>query len=559
MPAAVATKSPSQRLSPADEDGVPERGMNLLTWLVLATSTCGGLLFGLDIGTTAITSMNTFRGDMGIPPLVAGQQDSVATANQISMFPVLFHIFTLLGAPFAGFIADRVGRKPVILVASTLFALGALWQAMAGLVSPSFAWSSVLLGRSLGGVGNGFVLTIMPVYSAELAPASLRGKVITVLQLNITLGIFLMALINSALDTQEWGWRVAMAVQIVPCVFVIVSTLLALPESPRYLVNAGRSDEARAALALLARGTPNADEVVAAELGAIEEEVEAEKAVGQGGFAELLKGTALPAFMCGCMIAASQNITGVNWFMNYATSLFSSLGFEPFIFDLILKAINMLATFVAVFVVDRLGRKFLTLWGTIFTVIIFLLMGTVILATGVDIVSATGDSTTKAVQIFVVAMIFCFQVVFAITWGPMGWLVPGEVFPLRLRGVGMSAAVVANMVTNIALGDYGYHAMSVSDIGLGGTVLVLCGLNALIVLGSVVFLQPETKNVTMEEMRYVFAYEKGGSEEHGHGNMHAFYMRNAKQAGPILRLRTVDPRAGFDRFTETSAKQLARV
>jgi len=126
-------------------------------------------------------------------------------------------------------------------------------------------------------------------------------------------------------------------VQIVPCVFVIVSTLLALPESPRYLVNAGRSDEARAALALLARGTPNADEVVAAELGAIEEEVEAEKAVGQGGFAELLKGTALPAFMCGCMIAASQNITGVNWFMNYATSLFSSLGFEPFIFDLILR------------------------------------------------------------------------------------------------------------------------------------------------------------------------------------------------------------------------------
>lgn len=553
MTSSVAKVALARENSSVVEMISPERGVNSHTALVLVTALLGGLIFGLDIGATAATSMDGFRQDMNFPLLQPGVPDSVDTVNQISMFAVVFHVATLIGALPSGWLADRFGRKLVIYVATVLIILGDTWQVCAGLLAPSFAYPLLLLGRVVGGLGVGFTLTIMPIYAAELSPRPLRGRVLTAFQLMITIGIFIMAFVNLAVQNEPWGWRLSIGIQIIPCTAIILLCLFLLPESPRYLVKAGQPEQAKHALRLLAKGAPDVDAIVEHEVSEISREISQEKAAGQGTVVELFRGTGLPAFLCGFFIAFCQNITGINWFMNYATTIFSDLGFDPFLFDTLLKATNVLATVFAMLIVDRVGRKFLSGWGTILTVLIFLIIATVTYGSGVNLVEADeSDGTTQKVQKLMVAMIFLFQIVFAITWGPIAWLVPGEVFPLRLRGVGMGAAVTGNMITNIALGDYGYKAMSASSLGLDGTVLIVFFLNLVVVMPVVVFFQPETKNISLEDMRFIFAFEIGGNEDHKHGKMRDFFRRNASQARKVFMFKSVNAEAEVDRFVLSS-------
>lgn len=527
------------------------RGMNAFTVLVLFTSTLGGLAVGFDTGTTAITSMNTFRQDAGIPLLVPNVQDSPATVNQVTLFAVLFHVFTLIGAPISGYLTDRWGRRVIILMASTLFLVGALWQAVAGLINPSNTWMSILLGRCLGGIGNGFMLSIVPLYSAELSPPQYRGQVVTIFQLFVTIGIMLMAIANIGLEKVEWGWRLCIALQAVPCAVMILITLLVLPESPQFLVKVDRVDEARKALAKLAKGSGDTERLVELELEDIRNEIEELEGVKQGSILDLFKGRALPATLCGVGLSFCQNVTGVNYLMNYATVVFNSLGFNPFAFDLILKSLNMVATVVAILVIDRLGRKFFTFWGTVLTFTLFFIMSFSILGTGVDINSSNQDNLTRDIQILVAVALFVFQVVFAICWGGVSWVISSESFPVHLRGAGMSLAVVANMATNISLGDYGYAALA-SVVGLGSTLLVIALLNVLIVFPVVVFFQAETKGVSMQDMRRVFAYQKGGIQGETESNLRHFFRRNFKQSKQVLRFRPVKALPESTNYSTTS-------
>merc|ERR1712091_385220 len=154
----------------------------------------------------------------------------------------------------------------------------------------------------------------------------------------ITIGILIMAFVNLGVQDESWGWRLSIGVQIVPAVTILLSSLLVLPESPRYLLKVGRDDKARIALLTLAKGAPCVEQVVSKEIDEILEEVQEEAAESSSASAfELLKGSAFPAFLCGFFIALCQNVTGVNWFMNYATILFNNLGFDAFLFDTILK------------------------------------------------------------------------------------------------------------------------------------------------------------------------------------------------------------------------------
>jgi len=539
-----ATESNKAAATQPAEASPEQRGFNVYTWMVLFTAVLGGIIFGLDIGATATIQMDGFRKEMGIPllpPKDSGLSDSPETTNKITLFAVVFHITTLIGALPSGWLSDRLGRKIVITLACLLLLVGDIWQICSGLLGNlDFAYTSVLLGRAVAGFGNGFILTVMPVYAAELSPSKYRGQVITVFQLMITIGILIMAFINLGVQDTEWGWRLSIGIQILPIVVILVSSLIVLPESPRFLVKAGHEEKARRALSKLSKGNKNIEKVVDAEMQDIINEVNNEKDQESGSVFDLFRGTALPAFMCGFFIALCQNITGVNWFMNYATILFNSLGFEAFLFDTILKLLNVVATFVAIFVVERLGRKFLTVWGTVLVITAFFCIVVVIYGTGVDVASNDSSDLAQAVKLFIVIMIFFFQCVFAITWGPMGWLVPGEVFPLRLRGVGMGFAVVGNMVTNIALGDYGYQMMQAS-IGFDATVIVVLCLNAFIVLPVVVFFQPETKGVSLEDMSYNFMFEMGGNSDLGHGRISQFCSQNGAQSLRLLSCRSVEP------------------
>ncbi|GBG23923.1 Solute carrier family 2, facilitated glucose transporter member 2 [Hondaea fermentalgiana] len=525
----------------------PTRQLNAFTVIILMVAIFGGLIFGLDVGTAATMSNSYFREEMGIPVLVSGQSDSEETTAQISQFTYIFHLACLVGAPFGGFISDRVGRKPVINAAALIFMGGSIWQSLAGLVSQDFAWKSIIIGRAFGGIGLGFILTMAPVYTAELAPAEWRGKSITFFQLAVTIGIFIMAIYNQFMEDVKWGWRLGIALQCIPCLLTIIMTFTVLPESPRWLIKVGRYDEAETALRKLAKGTPKASEVVSFEMNQIKEEVAFEAAAGEGRFNELFQRENLSSLICGASIAFSQNVTGVNWLMSYATTLFNTLGFEPFTYDLALKSVNVGATLLAIPLIDRMGRKFLTVWGTLFTILAFFLIAVVIVGTGVDVSTDNGTSQTLSVQIFCVVLIYIFQAVFACTMGPLSWVVPPESFSLRLRGVGMAFCVSMNFLTNIVLGDIGYVRMF-SATNLQVVCWVLVGLNLIITLPTVIILQPETKGLNLEDLRKVFAYEIGGNDDKGHGTLGQFFKRNVVQAGQIVTCRSANTTIGFERF-----------
>lgn len=536
-----------------DEGLEKQRGINCYSILVLISSVLGGLIFGLDIGAGPVNTMVPFREKMNITLLGPNGDDS-ETADKVAMFSVVFHITTLLAALPSGWLSDRFGRKPIILAAMLLVAAGDTWQITAGEINPDFAWTSFLLGRAVGGIGNGFILTVFPVYAAELSPANIRGKILTTFQLMITIGILIVAIICNFVSEDEWGWKLAIGVQIVPAVFISILTLFVLPESPRFLVRVGKADEAKNALNKLAKGTPEIEKVVQFELEEIEEEVQELKEAGEGTPLELLKRTALPAFLCGFFLAFCQNITGVNWFMNYATNIFQSLGFTDqmkFTLDAALKSVNVVFTIIAFFMVEVFGRKYLAFWGIMVVIVIFFLIAIVATGTGVDIGTHSDEPIASAVQTFTVVMIYLFQATFAVTWGPVAWIVPSEIFPVRLRGVGMGAAVTANMITQIALGDYGYLKLaSIPSIGLTNAVWIVFALNIIIVLPVVIFLQPETYGVSLEDMRYIFAYEKGGNSAENHGTLREFFKRNMKQTGTLLTCKTINVKKDIEPFLQ---------
>lgn len=521
------------------EDGA-ERGLNLFTIMALFCAVLGGLTFGLDIGTTAATSMDSFREAVGLPLLPTGNNTSESVdpaADEVTLFAVLFHVSTLVGAPIAGAVADRYGRKKVIIASSVVFLGGCVWQVCSKYTS--FAWTSILLGRVLGGLGNGFMLTVMPLYASELAPKSYRGQALTMFQLFITIGIFIMAVVNNFVEDKSWGWQLAIGLQAIPCLLILLLAGTVLPESPQYLLKTHRTEAAENALYKLCKGSPSPENLVSQDLREMQEEIlMIEQATQEkASFLDLVRGDLLPCFLCGFFIAFSQNVTGVNWFMNYATVLFNALQFNMFAMDLVLKGVNMLATVVSLFVIERLGRKFLTFWGTMLVIFTFLFIYILIVASGIDPYDSDPDTKTKTVQTVIMVMIFFFQAIFAITWGPLGWLVPSEVFPLRVRGKGNGMCVVANMATNLALGDYGYQAIF-TNTSLQTTILVLVILNSVIVLPTVMFLQPETKGVSMQEMHEaVFAYQPGGGDRRG--TMKAFYKRNFGQTKQLLKCQAI--------------------
>lgn len=530
------------------EETRPHRGLNAYTVMLLLVAVLGGLIFGLDIGTGAVTSMDSFRETMGIPTLTSGDKGAASTTAQINEFAYIFHATCFIGAPFGGYMSDRIGRKPVIWIASFIFIVGSLWQCLAGLISVSFAWKSVMIGRAIGGIGLGFMLTTVPVYTAELMPAKWRGRSITIFQLSITIGIFVMALYNEFM-TVSWAWRLGIAIQIFPCVLTIFLMMFIFPESPRYLIKAGRDEEAKEALHRLAHGMSQNDVIVTSEMEEIKDALQLKERYGEGSIFELFQGENLVCLLCAGGIAFSQDVTGINWFINYATALFESLGFDAFEYDLILKGINVGATLIAIPLIDHVGRKPLAVWGTTLTIASFFLIALVISATGVDMNTSGASGITYGVQLFSIIIIFIFQAVYATTWGPLGWIVPAEVFSLRVRGIGMSVCVSLNFLSNILLGDVGYVRIY-TGTSLQVACFVVAALNLIIAYPVVTLFQPETRGLRLEDLRKVFAYEKGGNPIEGYGTIHEFMARNLKQTRQVYTCRPADRTLGLDRVRQ---------
>jgi len=517
--------------------------------LGMVAASLGGLLYGVEIGFgVPALQMNGFRKVAGYPTVEDAQcgQETVPdpkwVADEIGWLNSCFVLVALASSIVAGFLADKYGRRFVLWSGCILYAAGGLIEGLAGLQGGNPV-DMMYVGRVLTGGGNGFICMIAPLYGAELSPSHWRGKTVTFFQLFITVGIFFGGLANMWLSTIDWGWRVAWLTQCVVAIVLFILTVF-LPESPRFHVKIGKMEAALTTLRKLAGAKASDGDdaltviIAKKEVQDIASEVNRAEKAGRTSWTELFKGTSLTTLILGVGLGACQKTTGINWVMNYYPTIARQLCVAPFVANCLNSAVNMLSTFLALPMIDRFGRKTLMVWMTLLIIPAF--VGVACLFFLVDDFKAHPGAGWA-----VVVFISIFTFAFATSWGPMGWLVPAEIFPIHQRGKGMGLATSANMILDFALNTKLSIIITQPDVwGVGGTAIFFLVLALLTALPMVFFWQAETKNVTMEEIRLILNYKAGGGGPSGAGTWSEYVKRNWKQSVDVMTCRTVDPKEG---------------
>ena len=443
-----------------------------LRFVLFATgvTAIGGFLFGYD--TAVINGANSYlKAHLGLNPT----QEGMAGASAI--------LGCIPGAMFAGFLSDRFGRRKLLFLCAMLYAASGLLSAIPR------TFDQFLAARFISGLGIGASSMICPVYIAEISPEKWRGRLGTLFQLGIVTGIFLTLFANKliqGLGDEAWntafGWRWMLGMEVVPALLFML-LLLAVPESPRWLSQKGRQDEAREILEKVGGA-----EHAAVELAAIREAASLEA----GQFSELLTGAFSRPLLIAVVLMACSQFCGINAIMYYSTKIFEAAGGgknAAFTSSAWVGLINLLFTFVAIGFVDKAGRRPLLLIGTAVQAIALGLVGWMF-HTG-----QTGLGLLLCVILFIAA--------FAMAMGPIGWLLCSEIFPNRVRGRAMSAAAFTVWVSCWVVAQTFPMLNDTPAIGPAKTFWVY----AVVSLFSFVFVLtcvPETKGRTLEQIEQIW-------------------------------------------------------
>ncbi len=442
--------------------------MNGFTILAAATAAIGGLLFGYDTGVIS-GALLFLKSTFSLSTEMQGVVTSAVLAG------------ACVAAMFGGWFADRFGRRVVMLVLAILFVVGALISAFAGTIEV------LLAGRVLIGICIGVVSFVAPLYIAEIAPPHHRGKLVSLNQLAITIGILVSYIVDTAYAAQgEWRWMLGLGA--VPGVMLAIGMLF-LPESPRWLLKSGRKQEAKAVLTR-ARGRADVDH----EVSEIEADLELESHTP--GWSQFLRPGFKRPLMLGIGLAVFQQITGINTVIYYAPTIFESAGFHSATASILATAgvgmVNVVFTIFALRVIDDAGRRALLLTGTL-----GMALSLVILAAGF----AFGHAL-PGFEWLAVGSLMAYVAFFAIGLGPIFWLLISEIFPLGVRGRAMGVATVANWGFNLLVALTFLELLR--SFGPAQTFILYAGLS---VLGWALAYRmvPETKNFSLEEIEQFWA------------------------------------------------------
>lgn len=454
----------------------------------------GGSLFGYDLGVSGgVTSMDEFLKEF-FPEVYRRKQahlketDYCKYDNQIlTLFTSSLYFAALVSTFGASYVTRNKGRRASILCGAVSFFVGAVLNA--GAINIAM----LIIGRCLLGVGIGFGNQAVPLYLSEMAPAKIRGAVNQLFQLTTCLGILIANFINYGCEKiHPWGWRLSLGLATVPATLMFVGGLF-LPETPNSLVEQGRLDEGRKVLERV-RGTTKVD----AEFQDLLEASEAAKAI-KHPFRNLLKKKNRPQLVIGALgIPAFQQLTGMNSILFYAPVIFQSLGFgsgASLYSSTITSAALVLAALISMAFVDKFGRRaFFLEAGT--EMICYMVAVTVTLA----LKFGTGVELSKGIGAFLVTVICLFVLAYGRSWGPLGWLVPSELFPLETRSAGQSIVVCVNMFFTALVAQ----CFLVSLCHLKWGIFLLFGILIVIMSTFIYFLLPETKQVPIEEIHLLW-------------------------------------------------------
>ncbi|CAN5330879.1 sugar porter family MFS transporter [soil metagenome] len=441
----------------------------------------GGFLFGFDSS------------------VVNGAVDAVQSDFKLSATLIGFAVASALlgcavGAYIAGRIADRWGRIPTMMIGAGLFLASAFGAGF------SFGVWDLVLWRVIGGLGIGIASVIAPAYIAEISPKNLRGRLASLQQLAITIGIF-AALLSDTLFAKAAGtpnkefwfgidaWRWMFLAGAVPAIVYGVIALL-LPESPRFLVLKKRDDEVRKIFARIWPGD-DVERAIRDMRSVIDEDAKgSQKGVLRGDRFGLK-----PIVWIGIILSIFQQFVGINVIFYYSTTLWKAVGFkesDSFTISTITSVTNIAVTFVAIFLVDRVGRRPILLFGSGGMVIS---LGAMALAFSQAVGGADNPSLPQPWGIIALIGANLFVVSFGASWGPIIWVLLGEIFPTKIRARALGVAAAAQWIANFLV--------TISFPPLAEFSLVFTyGMYAVFALASFFFvfkLVPETNGLSLEE------------------------------------------------------------
>ncbi|WP_183557782.1 sugar porter family MFS transporter [Mucilaginibacter sp. SP1R1] len=450
---------------------------NAYVTLICFTAGLGGFLFGFD---TAVISgaINFLRNQFHLSAVMEGWLMSSALLGCV------------FGAAISGYLADKYGRKKILLLSAILFIVSAAGCAIA--ITPAF----LVIARIVGGIGVGFAAMVAPMFISELSPANLRGRLVSLYQLAITLGILCSYLSNSFLlqyaSNAAAGansfmhyylvaevWRGMLGSNMVPALLFFVF-LLFVPESPRWLVKMGKTEEAGRILERV-----NGNGLAQSELFEIEKTISGET----GSFRQLLEPGMRIALLIGLALPFLSQLSGITTVMYYAPAIFEKAGLKAgsaMGSASVIGFFNMIFTLVAIWKIDKWGRKPLLIWGFIGLSIALFLIGWAF--------------TRENIAGNVLLSSFIYYIaVFASTLGPGVWVVISEIYPTKIRGRAMSMATLSLFLGSTFVTQT--YPILRDSIGVGNVFL----LYGLVMLPAAYFVKkyvPETKGKSLEEIEH---------------------------------------------------------
>ncbi len=446
-------------------------------WVISLVAAMGGLLFGYDwvvIGGAKPFFERYFH--------LTTNEFASGWANSCALVGCCF------GALMAGALSDRFGRKKLLILCALLFTVTSIGNGLAPTFAVFVTW------RICGGVAIGLASSLSPMYIAEVAPAQIRGRLVSINQLTIVIGILLAQLVNNSLGfgmekgmseellAQSWyvqmGWRWMFALTAVPAALFLIGMFF-LPESPRWLVKSGAADQAQSVLAKIG-GHDYASAALADINSTLVNEIQ------KVNYRDLLEPRMRKVLLIGIILAVFQQWCGINVIFNYADKIFTPAGYE--ISDLLNKivwtgSVNFIFTLVAMGIVDRGGRRPLMLFGPVGLAIIYVLLGYCYFA-GIQ---------GSPILWLVLAAIACY----AMSLAPVTWVVISEIFPNRIRGAAIAVAVMSLWIACFIL-TYTFPILD-RHLGTAGTFWLYSGI-CLAGFIFIFFKLPETKNKTLEQI-----------------------------------------------------------
>ena len=435
--------------------------------LTAAIAGLGGLLFGYDTGVIA-GALLSFKGDFHL--------GSFAQGLVVAAVP----IGAVFGAAYAGPAADRYGRRLMILVAAGVFILGALASAAAPGVEV------LVIARIVIGIAIGLASAAAPVYISEVAPPESRGRLVSFFQLAVTIGILVAYLIGLAFDGIE-GWRWMLGLGCVPALGLAFG-MVRMPQSPRWLVMTGDDFAARATLAKIRVDDPD---TIDREIEEIKESIDEKP----GAWSELLQPVVKAALVVGVGLAILQQVTGINTVIYYAPTIVEFTGVNSSAGSILaavgVGVINVAFTILALRLLDRAGRRTLLMIGVSGMVISLFALGA----------AFTGNASSTLASVVAIASLMVYVASFAISLGPIFWLLNAEIYPLGVRSKAAGVGTMANWTFNFIVSLT--FLLLIEALGKSGAFWFYGAIGIL----TLVFcwkLVPETKGKHLEEIQAYF-------------------------------------------------------